>query len=355
MKRGIVRLLMTPRLLRRRSNHDAIASHLPIRRLSLVYRRSGREQRNGRIADRHITQRIAPFIFAPQFQLSFALRKSVRQLIALTSSLQAPVNARIADSSPTTAPRDRKVPRGLVDRTEISCSSRGVERYSQTLLTQLIRFVPWRDHLRAQRPYIQSIPLPANAPQFAVFPKPGAGYSRATPAVRQRKCPDRLALSQQSERGGESYVERILVRSVGFIRGRAMLGERHATPTKQADAPHPGRDRDRFTLVPLRDYRPPGLAERTQNAGHTAAAPPVSRVQIPGDGPAVSRSLATSSPALEFRREEKAKPVQADAAPALPVRQTPSPPSLDLDHLSREIWKRFEARARLEAERYGRA
>jgi hypothetical protein len=109
------------------------------------------------------------------------------------------------------------------------------------------------------------------------------------------------------------------------------------------------RKADGVTLSasPTRVSRSPGLhheAARTGRAGREAA-------RVAHDAPSRRPPPVT---ALEYRRAPSAA-----AGTAVPARPTAAAPPaaapLDLDRLSREVWKRLDARARLEAERRGRA
>ncbi|WP_037492572.1 hypothetical protein [Sphingomonas sp. PAMC 26605] len=102
-------------------------------------------------------------------------------------------------------------------------------------------------------------------------------------------------------------------------------------------------------LAPARDHRPAGLAV----AHHDLPAPMhLALRDDPDRGDPAPRRATRSSVQLEHRRPAAAVP--APLAPPAPAPPVPAAPALDLDRLSREMWKRFDARLRLEADRRGR-
>jgi hypothetical protein len=57
-----------------------------------------------------------------------------------------------------------------------------------------------------------------------------------------------------------------------------------------------------------------------------------------------------------YRTEPSREPVPGSAATTAPqARPSTAQPVIDIDRLDRELWRRFEKRARTERERHGRA
>jgi hypothetical protein len=77
----------------------------------------------------------------------------------------------------------------------------------------------------------------------------------------------------------------------------------------------------------------------------------------PGDGPRANRAPAgpwTGAGVALAYRNPKTTPVAAPAPPAHPPVERPPPPPLDVERLSRDVWRQLEKRMRIERERHGR-
>lgn len=68
------------------------------------------------------------------------------------------------------------------------------------------------------------------------------------------------------------------------------------------------------------------------------------------------RRVPRVAPVATVYREQSSSQVATPARPPTPVLDAPAVrPTIDIDHLDRELWRRFEKRARTERERRGRA
>ncbi|MDR7254304.1 hypothetical protein J2X46_003297 [Nocardioides sp. BE266] len=62
------------------------------------------------------------------------------------------------------------------------------------------------------------------------------------------------------------------------------------------------------------------------------------------------------APVATVYRQQPSSQVTTPARPSTPSLDAPAAhPTIDIDHLDRELWRRFEKRARTERERRGRA
>ena len=77
---------------------------------------------------------------------------------------------------------------------------------------------------------------------------------------------------------------------------------------------------------------------------------------LPGDTRSGPRRDGRVTPVRTvYRREQQPAPTAPAPAPAPEVRPSAPQPAIDIDRLDRELWRRFEKRARTERERHGRA
>jgi hypothetical protein len=97
----------------------------------------------------------------------------------------------------------------------------------------------------------------------------------------------------------------------------------------------------------------PGAARSARFARPPTAAPSLDLAPLAGAAAAASAAPPARTVMLDYRRPLASQESQGAVPPAPPAKPAPQA-AIDLDSLTRELWKRFDNRIRLEAERYGR-
>jgi hypothetical protein len=84
--------------------------------------------------------------------------------------------------------------------------------------------------------------------------------------------------------------------------------------------------------------------------------PPRFVLALGGPAPSAPRREPRVAPAATVYRQARSMELPAPAPPPAPAVNAPAAqPAIDIDRLDRELWRRFDKRARTERERRGRA
>lgn len=349
MRRGVARLLMPQRQLRQQVRHHRLPAMLcRYRPLRLIWRRGAHSVGLRPRRDVSVLNQF-PILFAPHFQLSIGSRNEphgtadalsngpipsgvIRELV-----LQGRATKRIATRDarlPSAAPArwsGKFAMQTRIARVDFAGAAIGHRRPASLDLA----FLPSFNRRHEGTTFAWGHSYDGHMLPLAIVPPPSAtggpvGGHALLPETR------RAALLQT---GVPPHGPRI-------------IADRHL---RGISRPQPWKKRPLFE--PSRRYQPRSYAEAGLHSNQ-AAAPTSIHFQQPSPRDAIrapgSGNRLASNPVIDFRRPAVPVSRHADTNSPLATKAARPAAPLDIDYLSREIWKRFEARARLEAERYGR-
>jgi hypothetical protein len=345
MKRGVAQLLMPRRQMRQQVRHHRLwamlTSHRP---LSLIWRHGAYSTALPPSRAALVLNRF-PITFAPRFQWSINWGTGTRGGRDVISTAQA-----FSQANRELVFERQAAERGGVHDARLAPPA--AADWSRKFIMEM-RTAPfgransdrWHSHLRPADPGAG----PSFDRQFEASIFRQSYYERM-----QQLATDRPAIS--AARPGHYFTSANASRATPVRTGNRRPWSRALAQRSIALSPLAPRT-ERALIQPSRRYQPSSYAKADVDGSPNAAAATIRLQQSVPDS--ATRSLGevnslASKPAIDFRHPALPESRKADAGPAPGAKPANPAAPLDLDHLSREIWKRFEAKARLESERYGR-